>query len=74
MLRTSSASSGRASRTVLAIIGAHAVNLVESVRDIDLKTLRLVEKMTCAKAAWKQPVSFSSHRIAVGVTRQYVKR
>jgi hypothetical protein len=48
------------------------VNLVESHRDIDLKTLWLVEKMICAKAAWKQPISFSSRRIAVSVTRKYV--
>jgi hypothetical protein len=50
----------------------HVVNLFESVRDIDLKTLRLVEKMICAKAAWKQPVSFSPHRVAVSVTRKYL--
>jgi hypothetical protein len=50
----------------------HMVNLVESHRDIDLKTLWLVEKMICAKAAWKQPISFSSRRIAVSVTRKYV--
>jgi hypothetical protein len=46
--------------------------MAESRRDIDLKTLRLVEKMICAKATWKQTVSFSSHRIAVSVTRKYV--
>ena len=44
----------------------------ESHRDIDLKYLRPVEKMTCAQMGPKQLFSFSPQRIAACITRKYV--